>query len=82
MAEGAVASDFACFPCLDTLASLHARKGQHERAYRTQLRTLNVLPDGARDDDVLAHLEVYRKAFLSAQPAPPEPPAIAIPEPP
>jgi len=82
MAEGAVASDFACFPCLDTLASLHARKGQHERAYRTQLRALNVLPDGARDDDVLAHLEVYRKAFLSAQPAPPEPPAIAIPEPP
>lgn len=60
LAEGAVVLDFACFSCLDTLASLYFRAGLHERALRTQLRALNVLPDGARDDEVLAHLELYR----------------------
>lgn len=65
-AESAVAVDYACFPCLDTLAALYARAGRRELAYRTQLRALNVLPDGARDDQVLAHLEQYRQA-LAAQ---------------
>lgn len=63
IAEGAVSLDYACFPCLDTLAALYARKGEHDRAYRTQLRALNVLPDGARDEQVLAHLEQYRRAL-------------------
>ena len=62
LARSAVAVDFACYPCLDTLAGLYFRTGAHEQAYRTATRALNIMADGARDDQAFARLQRYRGA--------------------
>lgn len=64
LARSAVAVDFACYPCLDTLAGLYFRTGAHEQAYRTATRALNIMADGARDDQAFVRLKRYRDATV------------------